>query len=58
MGGSNHHSTYYSTFNQCHSECPLHRGCPLVGGSIIYMPHGSIKALDMRDSKFSLCSLF
>ena len=31
MGGSNHQSNP----NRCHSHCPLHRGCPLVGGSII-----------------------
>ena len=35
MGGSNHYSKYYDNFNWCHSQCPLFRGCPLVGGSII-----------------------
>ena len=35
MGGSNHYCKYYDNFNWCNSQCPLFRGCPLVGGSII-----------------------
>ena len=35
MGGSNHYRKHLSNPNWCHSQCPLHRGCPLVGGSII-----------------------
>ena len=38
VGGSNHHnivSTIVINFNRCHSQRPLCRGCPLVGGSII-----------------------
>ena len=35
MGGSNHYSKHQSNPNRCSSQCPLHRGCPLVGGSII-----------------------
>ena len=34
MAGSNH-CMYHNNFNWCHSQCPLYRGCPLVGGSII-----------------------
>ena len=36
MGGSNHYSKHLSNPNRCRRQCPLHRGCPLVGGSIIY----------------------
>ena len=36
MGGSNHYCKHLSNSNWCHSQlCPLYRGCPLVGGSII-----------------------
>ena len=35
MGGSNYYRKHHNTFNRCHSQCPLSRGCPLVGGSII-----------------------
>ena len=27
------YSKHHSDFNRCHSLCPLHGGCPLVGGS-------------------------
>ena len=35
MGGSNHYSKHQINLNRCRSQCPLHRGCPLVEGSII-----------------------
>ena len=50
MGGWNHYSKYYNNFNWCHSPCPLYRGCPLVGVSII---GGSTVARNFRGVKTS-----
>ena len=35
MGGSNRNRKHHNNFKQCHSQCPLYRGCPQVGGSVI-----------------------